>query len=72
MLEFLVDNIFLVFAEKVFQQIVGILMGKNCAHLLADIFLYLLVYEAESIDLYSLCYQRNKQSASRFKVSDVQ
>ena len=47
MLEFLVDNIFVVFAGKVFQQIVGILMGTNCAPLLADIFLY--SYEAEFI-----------------------
>ena len=39
MLEFLVDNIFVVFAGKVFQQITGIPMGTNCAPLLADIFL---------------------------------
>ena len=44
MLGFLVDNIFLVFSRKVFQQIVGIPMGTNCAPLLADIFLY--SYEA--------------------------
>ena len=31
MLEFLVDNIFVVFAGKVFQQTVGIPMGTNCA-----------------------------------------
>ena len=52
MLEFLVDNIFVVFGGKVFQQIVGIPMGTNCAALLADIFLY--SYEAEFI---SLCSQ---------------
>ena len=40
MLEFLVDNIFLVFVGKVFQKIAGIQMGTNCAPLLADIFLY--------------------------------
>ena len=44
-LEFLVDNIFVVFAGKVFQQIIGISMCTNCAPLLADIFLY--SYEAE-------------------------
>ena len=44
MLEFLVDNIF---GGKVFQQIVGIQMGTNCAPLLADIFLY--SYESEFI-----------------------
>ena len=47
MLEFLVDNILVVFAGKVFQQIIGIPMGTNCAPLLVDIFLY--SYEAEFI-----------------------
>ena len=47
MLEFLVDNIFVFFAGKVFKQIVGIPMGTNCAPLLADIFLY--SYEADFI-----------------------
>ena len=40
MLEFLVDNIFVVFAGKVFQQTVNICMGTNIVPLLADIFLY--------------------------------
>ena len=62
MLEFLVDNIFVVFAGKVFQQIVGIPMGTNCAPLLADIFLY--SYEAEFIQ--SLLSTGRKQLASRF------
>ena len=44
MLEFLVDNSFVVFGGKVFQQIVGIPMGTNLAPLLVDIFLY--SYEA--------------------------
>ena len=47
MLEFLVDNIFVVFGGKVVQQIVGIPIGTNCAPILADIFLY--SYEAEFI-----------------------
>ena len=55
MLEFLVDNIYVVFAGKVFQQTVGIPMGKNWA----DIFLYL--YEAE---LYSRCSQWERNSIS--------
>ena len=45
MLEFLVDNIFLVFAGNYLQQIIGIPMSTNCVPLLADIFLY--SYEAE-------------------------
>ena len=40
MLEFVVDKIFVVFARRVFQQIIGIPMGTKCAPLLADIFLY--------------------------------
>ena len=45
MLKFQIDNIFVVFGGKVFQQIVGIPMGLNCAPLLADIFLYSYVAE---------------------------
>jgi hypothetical protein len=40
MLGFLVDNIYVVFGEQVFQQIVGIPMGTNCVPLLEDLFLY--------------------------------
>ena len=47
MLEFVVDNIFVVFAGKVFQEIIVIPICANCAPLLADIFLY--SYEAEFI-----------------------
>jgi hypothetical protein len=36
MLEFLIDNIFVIFGGHVFQQTVGIPMGTNCAPLLAD------------------------------------
>ena len=62
MLEFLVDNIFVVFAGKVFQQIIGIPMGTNCAPLLADIFLY--SYEVEFIQ--SLLSAGKKRLASKF------
>ena len=47
MLEFLIDNIFVMFGNQVFQQTVGIPMGTSCVPLLADLFLYL--YEAEFI-----------------------
>ena len=59
MLEFLVDNIFVVFAGNVFEQIVGIPMGTS---LLADIFLY--SYEAEFIQ--PLLSTGRKQLVSRF------
>ena len=36
--EFLVDNIYVRFGGQLFQQMVGIPMGTNCAPLLADLF----------------------------------
>ena len=65
MLEFLVDNIFVVFAEKVFQQTVGIPLDTNCAPLLANIFLY--SQEAEFIQ--SLLSTDKNQLASRFNLT---
>ena len=47
MIEFLVDNIFVECGGVIFQQVIGIPMGTNCAPLLADLFLY--SYEAEFI-----------------------
>jgi hypothetical protein len=40
-----IDNIFVSFGGTLFQQVVGIPMGTNCAPLLADLFLY--SYESE-------------------------
>ena len=45
MINFLLDNIFVCFGNKVFRQIVGIPMGTNCAPLIADLFLY--CYESQ-------------------------
>ena len=47
MIEFLIDNIFVESGGVIFQQVIGIPMGINCAPLLADLFLY--SYEAEFI-----------------------
>jgi hypothetical protein len=47
MLGFLVDNIYVVFGDRVFQQSVEIPMGTNCAPLLANVLLY--SYEAEFV-----------------------
>ena len=47
MINFLIDNIFVECGGEIFQQVIGIPMGTNCAPLLADIFLY--SYEAEFI-----------------------
>ena len=47
LIEFLIDNIFVESGGVLFQQVIGIPMGTNCAPLLADLFLY--SYEAEFI-----------------------
>jgi hypothetical protein len=52
MLEFLIDNIFVSFGGILFQQVVGIPMGTNCAPLLADLFLY--SYESEFLQKLAL------------------
>ena len=65
MLGFPVDNIFVVFAGKVFQQTVGIPMGTNCVPLLVDIFLY--SYEADFI--HSLLSTGRKQLAFRLNLT---
>ena len=48
MIEFLVDNIYVRFGGQLFQQMVGIPIGTNCAPLLANLFLY--SYENEFLD----------------------
>ena len=40
MIEVLIDNIFVQFGGSHFHQVIGIPIGKNCAPLLADLFLY--------------------------------
>jgi hypothetical protein len=57
MLSFLVDNLYAVFGDQVFQQSVGIPMGIKCASSLADLFLY--SYEAEFVQ--KLLQDKNKE-----------
>jgi hypothetical protein len=40
MLEFLIDNSFVVFSNQIIQQTVGIPMGTNCVPSVADLFLH--------------------------------
>lgn len=47
MMNVLINNIFVLFGGKMFQQTSGIQLGTNCAPLLADMFLY--YYEAEFV-----------------------
>ena len=62
MLEYLIDNIFMEFGERIFQQKIGIPMGTNCAPLLADLFLY--SYEADFVQ--SLLKAGKKHLAQQF------
>ena len=62
MLEFLIDNIFVMFGGRIFQQTVGIPMGTNCAPLLADLFLN--SYEADFIQ--GLLKKNEKKLARSF------
>jgi hypothetical protein len=62
MLEFLIDNIFVIFGGRVFQQTVGIPMGTNCVPLLADLFLY--SYETDFIQ--GLLNKNGKKLARSF------
>jgi hypothetical protein len=58
MLEFPIDNIYVIVGGQVFQQSVGIPMGTNCTPLLTDLFLY--SYEAEFIQ--KLLHEKKKKS----------
>jgi hypothetical protein len=62
MLKFLIDNIFVMFGGRVFQQTAGIPMGTNYAPLLADLFLY--SYEADFIQ--GLLKKNEKKLARSF------
>ena len=39
-LNLLLDNIFVRFGNTVYQQVIGIPMGTNCAPVIADLFLF--------------------------------
>jgi hypothetical protein len=67
MLDFLIDNIYVVFGDQVFQYSVGILMDNNCASLLADFFLY--SYEAEFVQ--KLLLDKNKNPAVPFNYTYI-
>ena len=68
MLEFLIDNIFVIFGGRVFQQTVGIPMGTNCAPLLANLFIY--SYETDRLLLSA--NKRSRENNSRFQDSRFQ
>ena len=63
--EFLVDNIYVRFGGQLFQQIVRIPIGTNCAPLLSDLFLY--SYENEFLD--KLIKEGKRKLARKFRLS---
>ena len=64
-IEFLVDNIYVKFGGQLFQQMVGIPMGANCAPLMADLFLY--SYKNEFLD--KLIQEGKRKLARKFNLS---
>jgi len=57
MLDLLVDSIFVLFGERVFQQTICISMDTNCASLLANFFLH--AYEADFLQDFSRIKMEN-------------
>ena len=51
MFNFLVDNIFIEVGTKIFQQVIGIPMGTDCAPLVADLFLFSFEFEFMKIQI---------------------
>ena len=63
MLKILINNIFVILGERVFQQTVGIPMGTNCAPLLA----YLFLFSYEAVIIQDLLKKNKKKLARSFK-----
>ena len=59
-LECLIDNIFVIFGGRVFQQTVGIPKGTNCAPLLVDLFL-----NSHDADFIQGLLRKNKKKLAR-------
>ena len=60
-INFIIDNSFVVFGNKIYRQIIGIPMGTNCAPYLANNFLHM--YEIEFIN--------NLNADNKFKVATL-
>jgi hypothetical protein len=68
MLEFLIDNIFVIFGGRVFQQTFDIPIGTNCDRLLADLFLYWSRYEADlSVSVISFISSSMRKMRSNYQ-----
>ena len=62
-MNWLIDNIFVKFGDKVFRQVIGIPMGTDCAPFLANLFLY--SYEYQWINKQRI--KNNQKAIQRFK-----
>ena len=62
MLDCLIDNIFVLFGEQVFQKPIGIPMDTNCATLLANLLLH--AYQPEF--LHGLLKNKDRKLAQTF------
>ena len=50
---YLLDNIYIRFSTKLYRQFVGILMGTNCAPLVADLFLFCYDNQANIVEAFN-------------------
>jgi hypothetical protein len=49
LVEFLIDNLVIVYGEQAYRQVIGIPMGTDCAPFLANLYLFVLEYEWVSV-----------------------
>ncbi len=49
LIEFLIDNLVIVYGEQAYRQVIGIPMGTDCAPFLANLYLFVLEYEWVSV-----------------------
>ena len=64
MLEYLIENIFVEFGGRIFQQTIGIPMGTNCAPLLAD-----LIYTRMRRSLYNVSSRQARNTSHNNSIS---
>ena len=69
LLEFFIDNIFAMLGGRVFQQTVGIPVGKNCDPLIADLYLY--SYEAHFMQRLLTKYEKKVARSFNFTFRSI-
>ena len=71
-LNYLIDNIYVTFGDKLYRQIFGIPMGTNCAVFIANFYLfsYELDYVTEQINLNNVQHIRQLLNTARY-IDDI-